>query len=246
MLKQTAAALLVCALCATAEPGYPSWFLSAPPDGGVRTSVGYAGRYTYPENSYDEAFLDGAWRLYADRALRISGEADFASSPIGKAHLGSDYQLQADSTGFGQFCKGLVRLDSAMVGDLALVWVGTGSVKIAPPTPSKPAKKGKAVKPEKPSWLENPPHDDDYVYEIDLAASYEHPESTWREAERRARIKLALAFAAKFETLDKRLNSHSQRVSRTATDVLLRDVQTLGRWKDPATGACWVMVRGKI
>lgn len=212
----------------------PGWFWISPDSKDGSLSVGFAPRYYTIQSSYDEAYLDAAWRLFIDRESRVHGGQATTNVATGVFHAGKVYKFDVDSTLFEGFTKSLVRIDSAATKDLIVMLVGRKKIEVdrihvLPPPELNPGEfrvQGSIVT---------------------LAGSpqYHQEDSSWKEAERNARIEAALALNAKIRSVEGHLADQSIKTVIVETDVRIRNLQTVARTINASTGEHIVIVRVK-
>jgi len=217
------------------KPGFepvllPVWFWNTPRISGVSLAVGYSPLHRESEYAYKEAFQDAAWRLFCDRRCRIYGEKGIASSPEGTMQMGSTIRIEVDSTGFSAFSKKLVKLDSVATKTMRIILVGTAKVEI---------NKARISVPD--FEIDNPERD----LGLGSAPIYYHESSSWIEAEREARIQLALDAQAEFMGTSETVDEMILQTSVTKTDVTLTGIQTLHRRINRTQGYIMVWVNGR-
>ena len=208
----------------------PVWFWDTPRLSGVSLAVGYSPLHQESDHAYQEAFQDAAWRLFCDRECRIYGEKGIASSPEGTMQMGSTIRIEVDSTGFSAFSKKLVRLDSVATRTMRIILVGTGRVEIDKTPIASPTFEME---------------DAGQGLGLGSAPIYYHESSSWIEAEREARIQLALDAHAEFMGSSETADEMILQTAVTKTDVTLTGIQTLHRRIERTQGYVMVWANGK-
>jgi hypothetical protein len=208
----------------------PVWFWDTPRMGGISFAVGYSPLHQESDHAYQEAFQDAAWRLFCDRQCHIYGEKGIASSPEGTMQMGSTIRIEVDSTGFSAFSGRLVRLDSLATTTMRVILVGTAEVVIDKARISVPD--FEITDPEKNLGLGSAP-------------IYYHESSSWIEAEREARIQLALDAHAEFMGSSETADEMILQTAVTKTDVALTGIQTLHRRIERTQGYVMVWAGGR-
>jgi len=212
------------------EPPLPVWFWDTPQINNGLLTVGYSKSYIESKHAYQDAFLDGAWRLFCGKQSRIAGEKAIASSPSGMSHMGSTIREIADSTGFSRFCKRIVRIDSAATPTLRVILIGTRKIDVDQ------------------TLMTSPPEPN-----INLSRSvsqgcskmYEFEYSSWLEAERKARNSLATGISIEQECLEASTQDNAFKTIVTKTDILLTNVQTIHRRFNRKNGVVSVWINGQ-
>ena len=206
----------------------PAWFWDTPVIEGTSLSVGYSQPYIDSDHAYEDAFKDAAMRMFTDRMSCVRGERAIATVPDGVMQMGSTIHQETDTTGFGDFCKILVRLDSARTTTLRTMLVSTSHIEInkeliAPPGTAAEITTGSRTS-------------------VGLAPFYLLESSSWIEAERNGRIELAIGISSEMRIVDKKQDDQAIKTIVTKTDVILSNVQTLHRRIDRDTGLVKVWV----
>lgn len=219
-------------LLASQPVNLPSWFWAPPVSGNVLQAVGYSIPYYSMQSSYDEAFHDAARRLFTDMFCRVKGGRAMFSTPEGFFAAGNNISFEVDSAALEQFERSLIRVDSAATENLVVMLVATGELEAK----------------QKKTHAHGFPDMEDYqcpgcLTGLGMGQLYLYESSSWEEAERSARIELALGSMVRQKSLDKRTESLSNTTISLETDVLLQNVQTVARGVDPVTGSKIVVVR---
>jgi len=213
----------------------PVWFWDMPSHPEAGFAVGYSPPYCDSERAFEEAFQDGAWRLFTDRRTVLQGRTGTTLTPYGVMLADTDIKPLDDTTGFSAFGAGLVHLDSVYVPDIMrLVLIGTREVEFD---------KQRIPAPEYSSGIK------EAVAALGCAPKYYRDCSSWIKAENSARLSLAMGYT--------QVKVLTERSSGTFTDdfseivvvevsSLLTDVQTVHRRLEPSTGARVVWVKGKV
>jgi len=210
----------------------PAWFWDTPEIPGVRLAVGYSLPYQDSETAYQEAFRDGCWRLFTDWESRITGGRAHASAPEGTMHMGDTFAQVIDSTLFPGFMKNVVRLDSFSTPEIRVVLVGTGKANIDRNLTKAPS--------EKPAISRS-------VLQARFSAPlYYYLSSSWKEAEAKARIELALSGFAVTKGLGSVKDQAALSVMNLETHVFLINVQTIHRRIHDQSGVVTIWVRGSV
>ena len=209
----------------------PAWFWDTPVAGSTLTAVGYSQPYRESEHAYADAFNDGAWRLFRDLHSRISGERGTSTVAEGMMNIGSTIRQEIDSTGFTAFSKTIIRLDSASTPTLRIVLVSTGDLPI-----NRELLSEQSIAPE--------------IIGSHLtqgsAPIYYHESSSWIEAEREARIELAIGTLSSLKGQTEIVDDNIFQTSITETDVILTDIRTMHRRIDRKKRLVTVWIKGYV
>jgi len=100
--------------------------------------------------------------------------------------------------------------------------------------------------PQEPSWATDIPREPGYIYASGQSNLYRRESDSWRNAEKSARIALALSVETKVQGLIKRFEDQTTfSISAADTDTQLNNIQIIARWKHPEMNTCHVLVRMK-
>ena len=215
------------------EP-YPAWFLQTPGGGERPLAVGYAPAYETPENAFREAREDALRNLAMGVRVRIRGEHAFESVVEGTAYRGSNIKESVEESILESLAEDVAYLDSTVVNGTTLVLAGTALEEVVG-TPSVPE--------EPPAWIRSLPSAPGYDHAMGSCVPYFYPRSSWAEAERQARIQLALTRDSRLGALSSLSDRHSRQVTVEGTDVLLSGFQVIARYHDPRDGGYYVLAR---
>ncbi len=220
----------------------PSWFWDMPSDinQSERWAVGYSRPHRDSDHAYDDAFLEGAWRLFSDGHSLVKGESGTASTPRGTMHLGRTLRFsEIDSSAFNVFLKTVVRIDSASTETLRVMLVATGNIKVG---------RARIVQPS--VGFEN---ENNRKLTTGAAQIYHFQMSSWIEAEREARLQLATNVYSKIRAIDKSVTAFSDsrkmidlnsRITTIETNAVLRNVRTVRRRFDTRSNIITVWISG--
>jgi len=211
----------------------PAWFWNQPDVQDVQYAVGYAPLYARPLSSNRIANADAALRLWQDRSFRVYGGRGLSWEGSGLMSIGAFFRFEYDTTGLARFEDGLYQLDSAIVGDLAVVLVGTKEIRVDGTLLPSPT--SEAIQTSKPSGSSG----------TAAAPLYARSVSSWLDAERSARIELALSVRQQIRGETAQQPGHSLYGVLLETDVILKDVRTIRRAWDQRQGVIWVIVAQK-
>jgi hypothetical protein len=104
---------------------------------------------------------------------------------------------------------------------------------------------GSSIIPKEPLWMTALPKEAGYIYATGESSLYFRETDSWRIAEKKARLALALCIEAKVKNLVKSLDNQMVTISQVSTDVHLNNVQVVERWKNMEMGSCHVLLRMK-
>ena len=216
--------------------GYPSWFLEGVGDQGIRCAVGYGRIFVDPDTSVAYAKRDGVERVAKGMAVAVRSEQGFAAAPGGLRSMGGVFSEEVDWAKVKTIREQCRVVDSAQVHGmtLALVCYGAESAFELERTrmPERP-----------PKWVRKLPKKKGYVFAVGTSHLYYNEATSWREAERAARLELARYVLSQIRDLSKKAGGTLEQVIATKTEATLRGVRIAGRWLDRKTKACYVLCR---
>lgn len=208
----------------------PVWFWE--PSANRTTSVGFSRVYTVDSSGYQQAFEDGAWRLWVDRKSRVRTERTALTDASGTFLFDAPYRVDVDSSGFERFRRVVVRLDSVKTKTMVAMLVGLREGEV---------ENNAVAAPEPPASLDVLQKVGVYRA-VGMAPRYYHEKSSWAEAETEARRELALLVRNRVAYEEMRLGDLEVGTQVTSADVTLFDVRTVKRAVNPKSELCWVMV----
>jgi hypothetical protein len=213
---------------------YPIWFLEAPSTGTQDCAVGYARTYRNLETSRQEAEANALLNLAKGLRVHISGEHAFESVPRGKAYRGSNIREHVDPQLVESLSDQVVYAEPILTNGMMITLASTAELELPAETmlPTSP-----------PDWLETLPSSPDYDYAVGSCVSYYYALNSWQEAERQARIQLALSRLSLLRKLSETADRHTHEVTVEGTNAVLERVQIVGRYHDFRERAYYVLAR---
>ena len=217
---------------------YPLWFLN-PPHGSPAFVVGYSDEHAYLDSAINAAKREAARNLVKIRQVQIAGEQGLATLAAGTITVGSTIKEYYDTTDAERLGGTLKALDYFRRGGSVALLASTDSVGNVPG-----AKRVDAATVPMPLWTTVIPEQAGYIYNSGLAPLYYNEFNSWREAERRARINLALTVYTKVKFLGKKTdNVYFREFQIEETNVTLHAIEVVARWKDVENKICYVLMR---
>jgi len=214
---------------------YPAWFLEQPQG----FAVGYARNNGYEDAATREASRVAARAFAARDAYTVDGARGSIWGPFGSLLSGGFVETvdedRVDSYVDPERVAASARLDGMTVVLLA---------RRKPSDAEKDAVDGRlrGSSGGYPSWVARPPEDaDGYTYVVGMSNRNEYEVSSWREAERHARIRGALNAVADVDHLYR----EGGVALVEAKDVVVRGFEVVKRWRDPRDGGCFVLARAR-
>ncbi len=220
------------------ENMYPWWFFS-PPAGSPSWTVGYSAEHAYLDSALKAATRE-AGRAYArNQQDLIKGEQGLATLAGGTITVGSTIKEYFDTAQAVRMGSTMTVLDYFRRGGAVAVLASTDS---AANVPGK--NRVDAARVPAPSWTTVLPDNPGYLYNSGLAPLYYNEFNSWLEAERKARIGLALTAYTRVKFLGKKEdNIYFREFQVEETNVTLHGIQVVARWKDVKNQVCYVLSR---
>ncbi len=217
---------------------YPSWFFN-PPAASPLWTVGYSAEHAYLDSALKAATRE-AGRNYARNQLNlVKGEQGLATLAGGTITVGSTIKEHFDTAQAVRLGSTMKVLDYFRRGGAVAVLASTDSVPNVPGT-----NRIDAARVPAPSWTTVLPEKAGYMYNSGLAPLYYNEFNSWLEAERRARINLALTAYTKVKFLGKKEDDvYFREFQVEETNVTLHGIQVVARWKDVKNRICYVLMR---
>jgi hypothetical protein len=180
------------------------------------------------------------------RAVRVVviGEKLYEAAPgYGTAVKGESFV----ETGLPDTLRSVTYVDSLTAGDMTLVLAAWSDAEV--PSGASMAGGRAPFSKKPPAWVQQALSGGSGSAEaarraVGIAPRYYNLETSWKQAEKRARRKLAFRAATKVKSLDKSTEDYRHDVRSMTTGVDLRDVQVLARWADDEN--CYVLTTARV
>ncbi len=220
------------------ENVYPAWFLEPPP-GRTDLAVGYSDVRAYLDSAIASATREAAVNYVRNRQVRVAGEQGLATLAAGTLTVGSTIKESYDAGAAAQLSASLKAIDYFQRGGAVTLMASTDSNATV-----QNLRRVDVSKIPKPSWTTTTPEKARYLYNSGLCPVYYNENNSWREAERRGRINLALTLYTKVKFLGKKVdNSYFREFQVEETNATLLGVEVVARWKDVRNQICYVLLR---
>ncbi len=217
---------------------YPYWFLNSAAVKCGKISIGCANISFYPDSAAARAIRTGYKNYARHRTMEINGGQAFWSTEIGMYWMGSNFAEKFDSSAIELAASMLTPLDTLVTENLIGVLLVSSDCELVDQYRRRLSLKGVA----NPSWIENLPQDNSYIYARGLAPKYYYETSSWREAEKWALLNLARVVNTKLQTVQK-VGQEGQEILHEEMSVVLRNVEIVYRWRDLDEQFFYVLVR---
>jgi hypothetical protein len=217
---------------------YPAWFLD-PPAGRAVFTVGYSDVRSYIDSAVASATREAAANYVRNQQVRIAGEQGLATLAAGTLTVGSTIKENYDVDAAGQLAPNLKVIDYFQRGGAVTLLASTDSNAVVPNL-----RRVDVSKIPKPPWTTVIPEKSGYIYNSGLCPVYYNENNSWREAERRGRINLALTLYTKVKFMGKKVDdSYFREFQVEETNATLLAIEVVARWKDVRNQICYVLVR---
>ncbi len=217
---------------------YPLWFFN-PPTGSATFVVGYSSEHAYLDSAIKAATREAAKNYVKNQQVQITGEQGLATLAVGTITVGSTIKEYYDTTEADRLGRSMRVLDYFRRGGSVALLASKDSVGNVPGR-----KRVDAATVPMPSWATTIPEKAGYIYNSGLAPLYYNEYNSWVEAERKARINLALTVYTKVKFLGKKVdNSYFREFQVEETNVTLHGIEVVARWKDAKNQVCYVLMR---
>lgn len=217
---------------------YPLWFFN-PPATSTTWTVGYSQEHAYLDSALKAATREAGRNFAKNQQVQIRGEQGIATLAVGTITVGSTIKEYFDTTQAVSMGAALKVADYFRRGGAVAVLASMDSVANVPGV-----NRIDAATVPMPPWTKALPEKAGYVFNSGLAPLYYNEFNSWLEAERKARINLALSAYTRIKFLGKKEDDSYFRESQVeATNVTLRGIEVVARWKDIKNQICYVLMR---
>jgi hypothetical protein len=222
----------------TAAQQYPLWFLYQGEIECPRCAVGYAEKTPLSDSIIAYLCNDAARNYATFKNLELKGEQAFLGTEAGKYRISASSIENIQQSDIDESKKTLRVQAKFLVNDC---WIGLccdSNATIAPEWQSSISVYGRPD----PQWIDSIPKQSGFIYAVGFAPRYFHESSSWLEAERIARRKLALAATSNLQGVQEH-SAQGKDFERSTTAITLRRIQLLERWVDMNNKLYYVLLR---
>ncbi len=217
---------------------YPSWFFN-PPATSSSWTVGYSAEHAYLDSALKAATREAGRNYARNQRDLVKGEQGLATLAGGTITVGSTIKEYFDTALAVSTGSTMKVLDYFQRGGAVAVLASSDSVAHVPGT-----NRIDAARVPAPSWTTVLPDKAGYIYNSGLAPLYYNEFNSWLEAERRARVNLALTAYTRVKFLGKKEdNIYFREFQVEETNITLHGIQVVARWKDVQNRICYVLMR---
>ena len=193
----------------------PAWFWETPFYPDTYFAVGYSRPHRDSPSAFDEAFADASFRLFGDmKGMRIVGEIASVSTPRGMRIVYNTVEIVIDTSGLANFRSKLFRLDSIATPDLRAIILSNMDI------------------PLNNKLTESPKIDGIEFMQTGIEQGFFHHSSSWKSAERHARIEHCFSEAISIKSLTKTWNELMKYFTVNNVDVHINGLQSYNRRYD--------------
>ena len=235
-----ALAFVVAGAIALEAQVYPRWFLEQGRVPCPNSSVGYARPAYYQGSAAGVALLDAQCSVSKCNRTTVQGGELFWQTALGTSYMGHDFVERFDTTACDTPVT-VTGLDTFATSSIVVVLASRGLCGVSDEMQSVIDCEGRA----RPTWVEKPPRYPGYIHAVGSAPVYYFETSSWVEAERRARMRLARTLGAEIRSLERSDNVGRDALVHDDLSVTLEAVQVVARWRE-GDEACHVLMRMPI
>ena len=217
----------------TARYRYPAWFVegaTAPSE----AAVGYAPRYVTRALSESLAVVDAAARQRAHRGIRYRAEGAFAAL-AGESLAFAGERMMIDTL-HSEATATLAVLATAETDRMTVALFGAPDARVV--------KDVRDLPPVAPAWVSRPPQDAHWAVVVGFSEATYREDACWSAAEDHGVQQLATTVAVRLRSLAVSTPAGRESVLDARTDVHLRDIHVLARWRDECRCAVLMRARG--
>lgn len=233
--------LFICFILFTIENQaqvYKNWFCNQGIVNCSSISVGYSqSSYHDDTSAIREAFWNACLIYAKNKQESISGGETFWATEIGMFAMGNDFKESYDTLSVKQYLKKFRILDTLIEGNLVAVLAGVSNC-------ISDIKKVSCIMPSKiPEWVYIAPENSEYCYAVGVAPGYYYEKSSWVEAEKSARLKLASNASTYVESWQLMNKSSGQSIENSVLSVNISNVRVVSRWRDLKDDLYYVLMK---
>ena len=215
---------------------YPFWFLYPLKAGCGNIYTGYADNSIYPDSAAVRAIRNGYVNFAQLQNVFIQGGQAFWNTEYGMLWMGSSFNESIDSSYINSASNILTPADTLYNNNLVAVALNAGDCSSINKTPVNLKNMFNPV------WTENLPAQDGYIYASGVAPEYYYETSSWWEAEKNARSKLARNMDSKIQSVEK-IGYDNQTIVNEELCIHLRGIEVVERWRDLNEKIFYVLLR---
>jgi hypothetical protein len=222
---------------------YPDWFWNMPVADDTIYAVGYSETSAiHISDSEQRAIDDGLKNLSRFYSVRVRLEQKSIRS-AGVDILDNNEIPEEVSSEAEAYVKENYQVIKKFVSrDYTLVLVKLGSKDESEPENSI----GSALIPAEPRWVTSLPKELGSLYAVGESTLYFRELDSWRIAEKKALLALALSMGGRIRDLVKSLDDQMVNISSISVDTELSNAKIISRWKNMELGTCHILMKMKV
>ncbi|MBM4165498.1 MAG: hypothetical protein FJ218_01000 [Ignavibacteria bacterium] len=219
---------------------YPLWFLEPERVACPSISVGFATLSHYQHNSVLAAKKNAIENSVRLKQFSVSGGEAFFKMEHGTMFQGNNFLESFDSSLLLRNSPSLIVLDSSFTENCAVVLVGDSSCKEFEHFKTLINVSDSRA----PDWTSALPKEKNVVYQVGVEQDNYYELSSWIEAERDARWKLARSLATlKLQSITKSTAQSGQEIQNQEFSVVVSNAEITKRWRDTNNNIYYVLIR---
>jgi hypothetical protein len=219
---------------------YPLWFLEPERVACPSISVGFATLSLYQHNSVLAAKKNAMENSARLKQFSVSGGEAFFKMERGTMSQGNSFFESFDSVFITRNTISLIVLDSLFTENCTAVLVGDSTCKEFEHFKTLVNVSDAPV----PNWTSVFPHEYNYVYQVGVEQDNYYELSSWLEAERDARWKLARSVAKlALQSVTKSTTYSGQEIQNQEFSVSVSNAEITRRWRDTNNNIYYVLIR---
>lgn len=219
---------------------YKVWFLDSNFENCGITAIGYSKRSFMGDTAaLSYALLNACQNFIRNNSMRVIGQLYYWSTEIGTALMETNISFWYD-TSYVEKCKKETKVIDTMISEniVAVLISDTDCLDV------KNFKETKQINQfSKPNWLEKIPSDDNFIYAVGVSPEYYNEISSWLTSENEAIKSLAFQYYSQINALIKKEDQTGEIIKSEKTEVNLRDLRVIARWRDKEQKIFYTLIR---
>jgi len=221
---------------------YPVWFLDPERVACSKKGIGYATLSLYKHNSVLNATNNAIENSVRMQRYSIVGGEAFSKTEAGTFAQGKSYRETYDTSNITPTKSEVIILDSAFTTNCAFVLIGDSSCPLSPEVIDK-INVSSATSPD---WITTLPNEKNFVYSVGIEQENYYEASSWLEAEKDARLKLARSLGVTLQELGKMSTKEGIEIQNEELSVIVENANIIRRWVDVKNNIYYVLIRSSV
>lgn len=219
---------------------YKVWFLNSEFENCGITAMGFSKRSYYSDTAaFRIAFLNACENFVRNENSYFIGGQAFWSTEMGTAWMGNNFQLIYDTSRIEVIKDKLIVIDTLISENFVAVLVSDCECSL--PNELKQIKTLNYFR--KPTWIDQIPSDEKFIYALGISPEYYNEINSWISSEKEAIKSLAFQFKFSINALLKKENITGEIIKEEQTEVNLKNLQVVGRWRDSNQKIFYTLIR---